>query len=329
LADELSLAAVALSAITLVFMLYLLMVMRRRSAGVEPEGSNLEATISEVKGSVSGLQAAVTQLNSTVGEIKQATTQTSSGMVEMMKFAELLSGSSQKRGQAGEIMVQQYLEKLPREMWEKQFFIPGSNGRVDYALRIYNGSTQLFLPIDAKFSLPDSAENFADESNSLARKRATEIIQYIVPGVTTDFAVMVLPNSVFYALTAETVGSIEDLKIVPCPPEGIIILSTLAMRAHQTVVLARSAEKLRDYVGEIDGKIGKVRDDIEKWAKHLRGASKYAKQTLDDLDDTRASLGSISTRLTETPEIAVTAPQLSTPTEIAFEEPSDEATDET
>ena len=299
MADILTLAALGLSAITLASILYVLVAIRRKPVGGGADAGSLESTLGEVKGSVSGLQAAVTQLVSTVGEIRRDTGQTTSGMEEMKKFATLLTGSSQKRGTAGEIIVRTYLERLPKELWEEQYYLPGSTDRVDYALRMNNSGTQLYLPIDAKFSLPDGVEDFEGEANRLARKRAEELVKYIAPGVTTDFAVMVLPNSVFYALTAETVGSMQEIKVVACPPEGIIILSSLALRAHQAIVLAKSAERLTTYVQEIDGKLEHVGADFGRLAKNLKSAYKNADQAAEDIDDTRKELSSITTHLGE------------------------------
>ena len=299
MADILTVIALGLSAVTLATVLYVLVAIRRKPGVGGPDAGSLESSLGEVKGSVSGLQAAVTQLVSTVGEIRRDTGQTTSGMEEMKKFATLLTGSSQKRGAAGEIIVRSYLERLPKELWEEQYYLPGSSDRVDYALRMNNSGSQLYLPIDAKFSLPDGVEDFEGEANRLARKRAEELVKYIAPGVTTDFAVMVLPNSVFYALTAETVGSMQEIKVVACPPEGIIILSSLALRAHQAIVLAKSAERLTTYVQEIDGKLEHVGADFGRLAKNLKSAYKNAEQAAEDIDDTRKELGSITTHLGE------------------------------
>jgi len=329
LADPLTLVAVALSVVTLAAVLLLAITIRRRATPNEMDTGGLASTIGEVKGSVSDLHTAVNQLHSMFGEIKQATSETSSGMVEMRKFAELLSGSSQKRGAAGEIIVRSYLERLPKEMWEEQFYLPGSSDRVDYALRMNNGGVQLFLPIDAKFILPDGIESFEDEANKLARKRAEELVKYIAPGVTTDFAVMVVPTSVFYALTSETVGAIQDIRVVACPPEGVIILCSLAMRAHQAMVIAQSAERLTTYVNVIDGKLEQVGDDVGKLAKNLKGAWRYATKAAEAIEGTRSELDNITTHLGEVAGAKSTSSQLQTPTPVLVEETATDSADET
>ena len=295
--DALTLAALGLSAVTLVAVIVLILSIRTKPSGTVSDPGGLATTLGEVKGSVSNLHAAVSQLSSMVGEIRQATNDTSSGMVEMRKFAELMTGSSQKRGAAGEVVVSSYLERLPREMWEKQFYLPGSSDRVDYALRINDGGKTLYLPIDAKFSLPGDAEEFVDEANRLAMKRAEEVGKYVTPGVTVDFAVMVLPNSVYYALTAETTGALQGIRVVACPPEGVIVLSSLAMRAHQAFVLAQGTDHLRSYVQIIGERLDAVSGEMAKLVKHLKGASRYAEQTLGDIEGTKSALGEIMNRL--------------------------------
>lgn len=287
--------------VTMVAVVALLISIRKKPSEPASDPGSLATTLGEVKGSVSNLHAAVSQLSSMVGEIRQATNDTSSGMVEMRKFAELMSGSAQTRGAAGEVVVSSYLERLPREMWERQFYLPGSSDRVDYALRINNGGKTLYLPIDAKFSLPTGEVDFVDQANKLARKRADELCKYIAPGVTTDFAVMVLPNSVYYALTSDTVTSLQDIRVVACPPEGVIVLSSLAMRAHQTFVLAQSTDRLRTYVQVIGERLDGVSNEMTKLVKHLRGASKYAEQTLGDIEGTKNALGEITNRLDQSP----------------------------
>lgn len=327
--DYLTIAALALSIVTLASVMLLLVTIHRRPVATGLGTSSLESTVNEVKGLVTGLQGPVSQMLNTVGAIKQTTDQTSSGLGDVKRFTDLLSGSSQKRGRAGEIIVRQYLERLPREMWEEQYTIPGSHGRVDYALRIYNNGSQLLLPIDSKFSLPEGVGDFDGVANGLARERAVEVVKYIVPSVTTDFAVMVLPNPVYYALTSETIEMMQEAKIVPCPSEGVMMLCTLAMRAQQAVVLAQSADRLRSYVIEIDTKLGRVRADVSKWAKNLNGASRYARQTLEDLDDTRGSLGAITMHLDESESGQLLNRQLESSPSILTDHTVDDPADET
>ena len=65
--DALTLAALGLSAITLVAVLALLFTGRRKGGGMESDSGDLAGTIREVKGSVSDLHQTVNHLSSEVG----------------------------------------------------------------------------------------------------------------------------------------------------------------------------------------------------------------------------------------------------------------------
>lgn len=330
LTDPLTLAIGAISVVTMVLVLYMLVTNRRKSVDEGADSGDLASTMSRVEGLVSGLQAPMTQLVSTVGALKQSADETSTGMAEVMKFANLFTGSSQKRGRAGEIMIRQYFEKLPREMWEEQYTIPGTDGRVDFALYIYNNGAKLLLPVDSKFSLPEEeVEDFETLANALALARAKEVAKYIVGGVTMDIAVMVVPSPVFYALDSGTLSALQNEKVVPCPVEGVFLLCMIAVRAQQAVAIAHGAEKLRGYVIEINTKLGRVVDDVTKLGKSLRGASKWAKETLGDLEDTRNALSTVTTQLEDHGGLDSAAARVESvqelPIESAAEKPDDES----
>jgi DNA anti-recombination protein RmuC len=297
LADGLTFLALALSAVTLILLVFVVVNIRRKPATDASDPTSIAATMDGVRSSVTNLQNATNQLLTTVGKIEQTTSTSSTGITDIKKVTDLLVASSQTRGKAGEMVIRQYLEKLPRELWEEQFYIPGSEDRVDYVLRIYNDGVEVFLPIDSKFSLPDEADDFDKEANRLASKRADEVVKYIVPGKTTDFVVMVLPNRVYYSLTSDTVGELERSRIIPCPPEGVMILCNLAVRAHQAVILTQSAERLRKYVLTVDQNLGLIKDAVAKWGKNLRNASKSAGLILKSVNDMHDALGEITSSL--------------------------------
>ena len=304
--DVLTLAALGLSAVTFIAILYVLIVIKRGTPGSTPDASSLESTLGEVKGTVTSLHTVVTQLLPTISDIKNSADQTSTDMGKMRDLANLVSGSSQKRGAFGEIVIQQYLEQFPRSMWDPQFSIPGAEGRVDYILRIRNNKDELLLPIDSKFSLPDSSESFERDANERALDRASEVVKYMVPGVTTDFAVMVVPHDVLLALNSETLVALQEVKVIPCSPQGVVIFCTLAIRAQQAVVIARNVEALRSYLQEIDGKLETITGEMRTMVRSLNGASTHAKKTVKELVSARSKLADKSVHLegVSGPEIA-------------------------
>jgi DNA anti-recombination protein RmuC len=309
LADDLTIAALGISVLTLIAVVVVLITIKRKTPGVASTPEGLETTMGRVEGKVQDLHSAVSQLLPQVGEIKAATTQASNDLTDVKKVTDLLGGSSQKRGRAGELIIREYIQRLPREMWVEQYDIPGTDGRVDFGLWLPNEISRLLLPIDSKFSLPDDIEDYEGEANRLALQRAQELEKYVVHDLTTDFVVMVLPNRVFYALESETVSSLGSARVVACPPEGVIILCNFAMRAQQAVVLGKRAGDLRNKVVEINDKLGRIAEDITKLGKHLKGASNDVKQTLSDIDDTRSTLTTISTQLGDSSPLVSPASQ--------------------
>ena len=306
MADVLTLAALGLSAVTFVAIIYVLIIIKRGTPGSGPDTNSLESTLGEVKGTVTSLHTVVTQLLPTISDIKSTADQTSTDMGKMRDLANLVSGSSQKRGAFGEIVIQQYLEQFPRSMWDPQFSIPGAEGRVDYILRIRNNKEELLLPIDSKFSLPGDSESFERDANERALDRAAEVVKYMVPGVTTDFAVMVVPHDVLLALTSETLMALQEIKVIPCSPQGVVIFCTLAIRAQQAVVIARNVESLRSYLQEIDIKLETITGEMKTMVRSLNGASTHAKNTVRELVSARSKLADKSVHLEGVtgPEIA-------------------------
>ena len=328
MADVLTLAALGLSAVTFIAILYVLVVIKRGTSGSKPAATSLETTLGEVKGTVSNLHNVVTQLLPTITDIKNSADQTTTDMGKMRDLANLVSGSSQKRGAFGEIVIQQYLEQFPRSMWDPQYSIPGAEGRVDYVLRIHSNKEELLLPIDSKFSLPENSESFERDANEKALERAVEVVKYMSPGVTTDFAVMVVPHDVLLALTSETLMALQEIKVIPCSPQGVVIFCTLAIRAQQAVVIARNVESLRSYLQEIDGKLLSITDEMKTMVRSLNGASTHAKKTVKELVSARSKLADRSVHLEGItgPEIAEASTLVAPPPLADGDE--DEATEE-
>ncbi len=265
--------------------------------GISTNLQNIATVIGEIKGTSSNISSLLT----TTGEIKGRTDDINEHVKKIREFTELMKGSSQKRGQAGEAFVRSYLGTLPRELWEEQFEIPGTNReRVDFALRINSDGGTLYLPIDSKFSLPSDNTDEADfikTANDKALQRGKEIVKYIVPGVTTDFAVMVIPDSVYYALKDETITELSSIKIIPTPVEGIIILSNIALRAHQAIALQRGLVEVKELVDRtyriLDGMVDEM-DDLEK---KLRSAIKSLQNNKNSIVNERDNLDVIRNRI--------------------------------
>ncbi len=272
-----------------------------QSIGEIKNASNNIGSILSVTGEIKSSTEGIKQMIPNIGAIKESIQNVSAGMKDVQEFVTLMSGSSQKKGSVGEAFIRSYLNTLPRELWEEQFQIPGGNGgRVDFAIKIISNEKNIYIPIDAKFSIPSgnlNEEDFKKQANRLAKSRSEEVVKYIVPDSTTDFAVMVLPNPVYYSLTDETLSEISKQRVVPTPVEGIIILSVLALRAHQSIAIQQRTLEVRDLITRVSDQLEKLVDSVNDLESKLRNAHNFVKKTQNVLDDTVQELKNITNHM--------------------------------
>ena len=278
MADILAITGLVISFVILIVLLYVLITIRNKEA--KPD-TNIHQSIGEMKVVVSEIKNKMDKLDD-----------------EMMRFVTLFTGSSQKKGLVGETIVKYYLENLPKDMWEKQYTLPNGS-RVDYIIKIRNNNSELYLPIDVKFSLPNESQDFEKEANRLVLQRAKEVTKYIIPGVTTDFAVMVLPTSVYYALTSETLSELIKMNVIPTAPEGIIPLAFLTLRAYQTIVLSQNAKKLMEYIKDINSTLEQVSEDLDKLRDNLSKQTNSIAKAKDSIDKTIQKIDGLTKHLSE------------------------------
>ncbi|MBP8098462.1 MAG: DNA recombination protein RmuC, partial [Arenimonas sp.] len=177
-------------------------------------------------------------------------------------------GNVKTRGIFGEVALAGILEQM---MTADQYAtnvatVPGSNDRVEFAIRLPGSSDQpdipMWLPIDAKFPredyerLLDAQERADAESAALAgaalerriRDEARTLAnKYVAPPHTTDFAIMFLPTEGLYAEVLRRPGIVEALQrdhrvVVAGPTTLSAILNSLQMGFRTLAIEKRSSE---------------------------------------------------------------------------------------
>ena len=145
------------------------------------------------------------QLYKTVGELQTLT----NGVENLNRTL----SNVKTRGTWGEMQLEQILSNLfPESLYDKNVEIKKNSGqRVEFALKIPDkteGERFIYLPIDSKFpaDLYDKIQEAAVQADRKAmdtavkelegriKAEAREIGKYIDPPVTTDFAIMFLPQ---------------------------------------------------------------------------------------------------------------------------------------
>ena len=201
------------------------------------------------------------------------------------------------RGNFGEVQLEYLLSQLLHpSQFAKQFQInPETKNMVDFAIRLPGRveGEDCWLPVDSKFPTTaferlmraqekgDSKDiaNARKELGKAIEKRAKSIQEkYIVPGRTTDFAILYLPSEALYAEVLRIDGLFELLQekfhITPAGPTVIgALLNSLQMGFVTLAVEKRSGEIWR-LMGDVKAEFTKFTDEFDKFSKLMDSAYK-------------------------------------------------------
>ncbi len=196
------------------------------------------------------------------------------------------------RGTWGEVQLASLLEQLlvPEQYACNVAPVPGSNERVEFAIRLPGGGDEapVWLPIDAKFPREDydrlvlaqeradpvAAEAAARQLEQRLRLEAKTIRnKYIAPPATTDFALLFLPTEGLYAEIVRRPGLTDELQrtwrvVVAGPSTLAAILSSLQMGFRTLAVEKRSSE-VWQLLGAVKTEFGKFGDVLAKAKEHI------------------------------------------------------------
>lgn len=206
------------------------------------------------------------------------------------------------RGSWGEVQLAALLEQLltPDQFGTNVATVPGSNERVDFAIRLPGlaEGCPVWLPIDAKFPIEDYHRllDAGDPAAAEAAGRAIELRlraeaksireKYIAPPDTTDFAILYLPVEGLYAEALRRPGLVESLQreqriSLAGPTTLAAMLNSLQMGFRTLAIEQRSAE--------VWALLGAVKSEFGKFGEALA-------HTRKKLDEAANSIGKAETR---------------------------------
>jgi DNA recombination protein RmuC len=200
------------------------------------------------------------------------------------------------RGVLGEAQLGALLEQflVPGQFEPQRRLTPGSREAVDFAVRLPGPGqeTPVWIPIDAKFPLDDyqrlqDAQDRADlpalelagrelEKRILEQARSIRD-KYVVPPVTTPFALMFLPSEGLYAEVLRRPGLFErvqaDFQVVVLGPTTLCaFLNTIQVGFANLAISQRSQEAWK-VLGEVKAEFRRFGDWIEAAQRKLQAAS--------------------------------------------------------
>lgn len=215
------------------------------------------------------------------------------------------------RGTWGETQLKTLLEQMlaPEQYRASVKLNPLDNTLVDFAIVLpsRDGDT-VYLPVDSKFPveeyqrLCEASERMDREAEERARKNLERAVKtqadsiakkYILPPVTTDFAVMYLPLEGLYAEVLKMTGLSEFLharRVTACGPTNFgALLSTLQTGFRTAAIEKRS--------GELRQMLEAFRADFAKFAETLDKTRKKLQEAQDSIENASKRSNTIGRRL--------------------------------
>ena len=214
------------------------------------------------------------------------------------------------RGTWGEAQLDALLEQMlaPEQYRRSVKLNPLDNSLVDFAIVLPAKDGEMYLPVDSKFPVEEferlvSASERGDKENEERARRNLERAvklqadsiakKYILPPVTTDFAVMYLPSEGLYAEVVRTDGLMDWLRtrrILAVGPTNLgALLSTLQTGFRTAAIEKRS--------GELRIMLDSFRADFAKFAELLEKTRKKLQEAQDTVESAEKRTGAIGKKL--------------------------------
>ena len=236
--------------------------------------------------------------------VNQRLTEVYSGLGEMRELAsgvgdlKKVLSNVKTRGILGEVQLGAILDQIlsPEQYAENVETIPGSNKRVEFAVRLPGDEDRVvWLPIDSKFPL-DQYQHLLDAQDSADRQAVSEAkkalsqailsfakdirTKYVQPPYTTDFGIMFLPTEGLYAEVV-SMGMVEELQTkykvnIAGPTTMAALLNSLQM-GFRTLAIQKHS-------GEVWETLGAVRTEFDNFQKVLESTQNRLRQANEDLD---------------------------------------------
>ncbi len=197
------------------------------------------------------------------------------------------------RGTWGEAQLDALLDQMlsPEQYGRSVKLNPLDNTLVDFAILLpsRDGETVL-LPIDSKFPveeferLVDASERGDRDGELLSRRNLEKAVKlqadsiakkYILPPVTTDFALMYLPSEGLYAEVTKMTGLSDFLRkrrVIACGPTNLGALLNTLQTGFRTAAIERRSGELREMLEGFRLEFAKFSELLEKTRRKLQEA---------------------------------------------------------
>ncbi|MEB3064601.1 DNA recombination protein RmuC [[Mycobacterium] zoologicum] len=266
----------------------------------EKQGYVLDRQLEKMRATVDEkLQATLeTRLAQSFTQISERLEAVQRGLGEMQSLAtgvgdlKRVLSNVKTRGIFGEAQLAALLAETltPEQYLTNAVTVPGSNARVEFAIRLPGGSdaAEVLLPIDAKFPREDferllDAQECADIAGEAAARQALirrieaeagDICdKYLAPPHTTDFAILFLATESLYAEVLRQPGLFERIqakyKVTLAGPTTLAALLNSLRMGFRTLAIEQRSSEVWQVLGAVKTEFGKFAAVLEKTRKQL------------------------------------------------------------
>ncbi len=242
-----------------------------------------------------------TRFNQSFKLISDRLEQVSKGLGEMHGLAEGVGdlkrvlSNVKTRGNMGEVELGSILEQIlsPEQYVVNACVEPDSQRRVEFAVKLPGSDPDghpVLLPIDSKFPIEDyqrlldaydtggEVEKEASRFESSVKRCAAEIhSKYIIPPMTTDFAIMFVPTEGLYAEILRRTGLFEtlrrDFKITVTGPANLAAFLSSLQMGFRTLAIEKRSSEVWKLLSQVKTEFSSFGDILDKTRKKLTEAA--------------------------------------------------------
>ncbi len=211
--------------------------------------------------------------------------------------------NKQSRGAFGEMRMQDMVEdSLPPGAYEFQKSLSNAK-RVDCLIHLPNGAEG--IAVDAKFPL-ESWRNLQDAPDDVFRKQAAAALRtdikkhikdiaakYLLPGETTDTALLFLPSEAIYA---DLHAHFPELIQLAFTTKVMIVSPTTFMATLLTISSLMKDARMREQAHLIQREVGLMMKDVQLLEDRATKLDRHFKLTEKDISDLLTSTSRIGKR---------------------------------
>ena len=227
------------------------------------------------------------------------------------------------RGIWGEVQLCAILQQIltPEQYAANVEIRPGSQERVEFAVRLPGDDRPLWLPIDSKFPLEDyhrlcaASETGDEKAMGAARAALFRVLEseagdvhdkYIAPPYSTDFALVFLPIEGLYAEVLRDPRCVEKLQrkyrvLLTGPTTLGALLNSLRM-GFRTLAIQQRTGEVWELLASVRGEFLKFGETLERAHRQLSAAATSIEETGRRTRALRRRLDAVEQLSGESPE---------------------------